>query len=119
MELNNVKVVEKLQADGGTTKSGKAWKKQTIILETNDEQYSKKIAVIVWNDAVDSFEQIAEGAIVNAKIRVESREYNEKWYTDVTAYAVNVLSAPATPNPKSNTIKPNPNVAEEMTDLPW
>lgn len=85
MDLSG-KVVQKLDAVGGTSKSGNVWKKQEYIIETGG-QYPKKVCVAFWGDKVDQF-ALAVGDDVSLGIDVESREYNGRWYTEVKAYKV-------------------------------
>lgn len=116
MELKNVKLVEKLAVETGTTKAGKNWKKQTIIVEETESQYPKQVAVTVWNDVVDKVESKNIGDIVNCAIKIESREYNNRWYTDVSAFAVHSAQPSAAPEaPKSSPSKK----PEPVNDLPF
>lgn len=109
MELKNVKLVEKLAVETGTTKAGKNWKKQTIIVEETESQYPKQVAVLVWNEVVDKVASKNIGDLVNCAIRVESREYNGRWYTDVSSYAVHsAKDAPAESPKKAAKQDPEP-----------
>jgi hypothetical protein len=70
-----------LPADQGTGKKG-AWVKQSFILD----QYPKKIMFTAWNDKCDLIPKA--GTEVTVSYNPESREYNEKWYTDLTVWAI-------------------------------
>ena len=61
------------------------WKKQELIIETQ-EQYPKKICLMCWGDRVNEANSFFVGQMIKAQIRIESREFNGKWYTDVTAF---------------------------------
>ena len=76
------KVVNVLNVEEGVSKSGNNWKKQGFVVETIG-QYPKKIKFDVLNDKVGSLEV---GKTYNFSINIESREFNGKWYSDVTAY---------------------------------
>lgn len=78
-----------LPGTGGTSKSGKAWKKREYILETPG-QYPKKICFQLFNDKVDQYPMRA-GQEVKVGVDIESREYNGRWYTQISAYKVEVL----------------------------
>ena len=66
----------------GTSKAGNEWKKRDVVIETI-EQYSNKVCLNVWSDNVEhSLLQI--GATLKFSIAIQSREYNGKWYSDVT-----------------------------------
>ena len=64
--------------------SGKEWKKQTAVLQTQD-QYPKYIAFDMFNNRIVPLQV---GQSVQVQISVESREYQGKWYSNVNAIAV-------------------------------
>lgn len=78
------KIVKILDLQTGSSKNGE-WKKQDIIIETS-EAYPKKICMGVWNDKITLLEGVEVGDEVRIMFNVASREYNGKWYTDITAY---------------------------------
>ncbi|MEQ8359181.1 MAG: DUF3127 domain-containing protein [Cytophagales bacterium] len=80
------KVVQKLQEESGTSKNGNQWRKQSIVIET-ESQYPKKICFTLWGDKIDEA-NLTEGDMISAKVDIESREYNGRWYTDVKAWQV-------------------------------
>ena len=84
MEISG-KILSLLPLQKGTGKNGE-WKKQEFILETQS-QYPKKVCVALWGPKVDQY-KINAGDFISAKIEVESREFNGKWYTDVKAYQI-------------------------------
>jgi len=90
MELA-AKVIDILPEQKGSGRNGE-WRKQSFILETQ-EQYPKKVCADVWGDKIDTF-NIQKGEEITAKINVESREYNGKWYTDVKIWSVDRNAAP-------------------------
>jgi hypothetical protein len=74
------KVIQLLAPQSGQGKNGE-WKKQDFILETED-QYPKKVCITIFGDKL----KVSEGQNITAHINIESREYNEKWYTNVTMW---------------------------------
>lgn len=64
--------------------SGKEWKKQTAVLQTQ-EQYPKYVAFDMFNNRIVPLQV---GQSVQVQISVESREYQGKWYSNVNAIAV-------------------------------
>jgi hypothetical protein len=86
MEITG-QVTHILPAETGTSKAGKDWKKQTIVIDTGGE-YPKSVAVELWGKAVDHCPEV--GQEVEIMFDIESREYNGKWYTTVKAYKVTV-----------------------------
>ncbi|MDD2962928.1 MAG: DUF3127 domain-containing protein [Bacteroidales bacterium] len=87
------KFVKALPEVSGEGRNGR-WVKQNFIIETLD-QYPKKICLIAWGDKTAAVKALNEGDEVKAQISIESREYNERWYTDVRAWEIERLSAGA------------------------
>ena len=75
------KLISSLPEQTGSGKNG-PWVKQDFIVETED-QYPKKICMSAWGDLVKQFNGYAMGSRLKISFRVESREYNGRWYTDV------------------------------------
>lgn len=84
MEIQG-KIVKILPLQTGESQRG-GWKKLDFILETQG-QYPKKVCISLWGDKIDQA-NIQEGEDITASINVESREFNERWYTDVKAWKV-------------------------------
>lgn len=78
------KVIQHLKVESGQGKNG-SWQKQSFIIET-DEQYPKKIMLTCWNDMVNNIPRV--GTSCTAGINIESKEYNEKWFTNVNAWTI-------------------------------
>jgi hypothetical protein len=73
----------------GMSKNG-TWKKQDIIVESN-EQFPKKICISIWGDKMNE-NQFKIGNDLKIDFDIESREYNEKWYTDLKAWKIEIIS---------------------------
>ena len=69
----------------GTGKNGH-WKKQDIIVETNG-QYSKKVCISIWGEKINDG-QLQIGNTLKIDFEIESREYNNRWYTDLKAVKI-------------------------------
>ncbi|MFG6385463.1 MAG: DUF3127 domain-containing protein [Muribaculaceae bacterium] len=78
------KIIVALPEVSGTSQAGKAWRKREYVLETQ-EHYPKKIAFTVMNERVYEF-NLQVGATYTVDVDAESREYNGKWYTTLTAW---------------------------------
>lgn len=92
------KIIHIGQAFCGNRKSdGQPWKSQEYVLETSG-QYSKKVCFKLMNDKIDQA-NIQIGHTVEIEVDASSREYNGRWYTELTAWKVNnqgfVNAAPA------------------------
>ena len=61
------KVVKKMDVESGTSKNGKEWKKQSIVIET-DGQYPKKICFSIWNTKQIKNESMKYRQFMNMKV---------------------------------------------------
>jgi hypothetical protein len=104
-----------LAADQGTGKKG-AWVKQSFIIETKD-QYPKKIMFQAWNDKCDIIPE--PGTEVTVSYNPESREYNDKWYTDLNMWAIDSGKTESKPEKKAP-VKTGLKLEEEdLDELPF
>jgi hypothetical protein len=94
LEINGklIKVME--QVTGESRNGGNGWVKQEFVIETFD-QYPKKICCSVWGDKTDQLRRFQPGDDVKVSINIESREYNERWYTEVRAWKLDPAGAPS------------------------
>lgn len=75
----------------GTSARG-AWRKQELIVETI-EQYPKQVCLVCWGDTIEAIANLEAGQIIQCGISIESREFNGKWYTDVRAFGLGLVSS--------------------------
>jgi hypothetical protein len=87
------KIVKVMPEQSGAGKKG-TWVKQEFVIETA-EQYPKKICCSAWGDKVETLRSFNEGDVVKVSFNLESREYNERWYTDVRAWKIESMGAGA------------------------
>lgn len=118
------KLIKSLPEQKGSGKNG-PWVKQDFIVETED-QYPKKICMSAWGDLVGQFNAFVPGTRLKINFRVESREYNDRWYTDVRPWRVAVdgtapVSAPRDNTPAAAAAMSDPMTASatEADDLPF
>ena len=114
------KLIQILPLQSGTGKNGE-WKKQDIIVETQD-QYPKKICVSLWGN---KFQHVSlnPGELYTIDFDVESREFNGRWYTDVKAWKIEVQNNITTSSQADEDIPPPENpfsgANEGIDDLPF
>lgn len=89
MEITGT-VIKLLPEQSGEGRNG-PWRKQEFIIET-DGTYPRKVCIAVWGDRIDQF-SLKEGEKITAAVNIESREFNERWYTDVKAWKVDRVTA--------------------------
>ena len=80
------KVIQYLGESTGTSKSGNPWKKKEWVVETFG-QYPRKVKVQCFGDRSDSI-VMEPGQDYRLSVDLESREYNGRWYTDVSVFRV-------------------------------
>lgn len=100
----------------GESKNG-AWRKQDIILET-DGQYPKKICVSIWGDKINN-DQLKIGNVLTIFYELESREYNNKWYTDVKAWKIETPTPDSIPKTEIAITQNFHSNEEDDNDLPF
>ncbi len=84
------KLVKKLPQEMGQGKNGQ-WIKGAFVVET-EEQFPKKVCFTVWGEnMISALDSIKEDDQIKVYFSVESREYNERWYTDLKAYRIDSL----------------------------
>jgi len=118
-EGNLIKVLPEVTGQG---KNG-AWVKQDFVLETED-QYPKKACFTAWGDKSADLKTFSLGEKLRVQFSVESREYNERWYTDLRAIRIDATSgggaasAPAAASQGFASAPASPRPAPPVADLP-
>lgn len=99
MELTG-KIIAVLPERGGTSsRTGSEWKAQSFVLETVNEQFSRKFVFDVFGtDRLAQF-AIKEGEVMTVSFDIDAHEYNGRWFNDIRAWKVdrNVTAQPAAP----------------------
>ena len=128
------KIIQVLPEQGGVSKtSGKEWKLQAYVLETQ-EQYPKKVHFEVFGEDRIKANPCQLDDIVTVSFDIESREFNGRWYTSIRAWKIQqgVVNTEAA-TPAADPIMPTPVSApqsntsvfdaaasvDETTDLPF
>ena len=117
-----ISILEQVKGQGAKGE----WVKQSFVIETED-QYPKKVCITAWSEQVNKIQSIDINSIIKVAFRLESREYNGRWYTDVRAWKIDVVSAGSGPqpvtqnvsNPMAATTDPLRNTVEAEDDLPF
>lgn len=104
MEITG-KLVQFLPEQRGETQRG-PWVRGGFVIET-EEQYARKIAFSVWGeDKWNAIRNLPLGNTIKVTFSIESREFNERWYTDCRCSQVDVFTA-ATPQTPYNSAYSN------------
>lgn len=126
------KIIQVLPEQGGVSKtSGKEWKLQAYVLETQ-EQYPKKVHFEVFGEDRIKANPCQLDDVVTVSFDIESREFNGRWYTSIRAWKIQqgVVTSEVDPVPvaaPTMAAAPQANVAtfdaaagvDEITDLPF
>ena len=89
------KIIESLPLQSGVGKSsGREWKKKQYVLETMGESFPRKIFFGFFGDRVDQY-PLNVGDTIRLHFDIESRQYQDRWYTDINGWKVEHLNAPA------------------------
>jgi len=83
------KVIKVLPSQSGSGAKG-PWTKHEFVIET-EGQYPKKICLQMFSKG-ESTLQVTEGDTIKASVNLESREYNGKWYSNISAYKLEVTA---------------------------
>ena len=76
----------KLAAESGVSKSGKEWKKQSIVIDTGGE-FNNEVAVSAFGDEkLKQMDKLEVGMEVKILCNVYSREYNGRYFHNIDGY---------------------------------
>lgn len=128
MEITG-KIIVACEPRGGVSqRTGNSWKSQEFVLETM-EQYPRKCMFRVFGEDKLREMNIQVGEVLTVSFDVDAREYNGRWYNDISAWRVTRNSAqPATAAPVAPATIPAPTEApaaqpapsnEAIDDLPF
>lgn len=83
------KIVRIFPIESGEAKSGKAWQKQNFVIEYQDGNYQRKALITGKSEPIlFTIGQLKPGDTVTCNITVEAREWNDRFFTDVTAWKI-------------------------------
>jgi len=80
------KLVKKLERETGVSQAGKAWEKQSIIVEQAGTDYNKEVVISFFGDKIKSIRDVEVGSDVSVSINLSSREYNGKYYHNIDGW---------------------------------
>ena len=112
MEITG-KIIVVLPPQSGVSQAGNNWKKQEYVLET-EETYPKKVHFDFFGERADQYNWIKIGDRIRLSFDIESREYNNRWYTSIRGWKAEkaddaaATQAPAAPSPAAQPAAPMP-----------
>jgi hypothetical protein len=66
------------------------WKKQSFVLSSLDELHPNNIYISVWGDNIIWLDRCRVNDVVECKINIRSKNVNGKWFTEITAWRIDV-----------------------------
>ena len=78
------RVNEVLEIQSGTTKAGKEWKKQGVLVHQFNE-FKDELLIDLWNDNIVDLD---DGKTYDFDITIKSREWNGKYFTNVSCNSI-------------------------------
>ena len=82
------KLVKILDLEEGTSKAGKSWQKQCIIVEQSlptGVEYGKEVVITFFGDKIKQLRDVELGDI-QVSVNLSSREFNGKYYHNIDGY---------------------------------
>lgn len=113
-------VVNALPIQRGNSKSGNEWEKQTFVVKETEETYPKSIAFDVFgHDKIEQF-NIKMGDQIEVSANVESKEWQGKYFTSVSAWKVDKLEGTYNHNSNANVnTHTTQSSSQESDDMPF
>lgn len=129
MQTIQGKIIKFLPKTEGDSASGKHWVKAGIVIEYGDEYPTKAAFSIFGEQRLQACAGLKEGMDVTVNYNPQSREYNERWYTDLQCISVTPIAQqpaqqqanPTSQWPQENIQSSSPSLSPQIEeeDLPF
>lgn len=100
MQLTGI-IIAVLDVQSGVSQSGKNWARQEFVLET-EERYPKRCLFHLFGEDRIKTAALAKNMRVTVDFDIDAREYQGRWYNNVSAWKVTNLDAPQMAQPKED-----------------
>jgi hypothetical protein len=81
------KLTSKLPVESGTSKAGKEWIRQSIVIDTGD-QYNPLICISFFGDKAELLKGLKKDDELEVFINISSREFETKWFHNIDGWKV-------------------------------
>ena len=89
MEIKgNVYQISEVQK--GTSKAGKEWTRQNLVIDTGDE-YNPHLSISFLGDKCSLLDNLKINDEVNVHINLSSKEWSGKWFTNVNGWKIDLV----------------------------
>jgi hypothetical protein len=117
------KLVKVLPIESGISKAGKEWKKGGFVIDTGD-QFNPFICFGLFGKSLSIIDGKTIGNELEVSFNISSREFENKWYSQIDAWKIDVVNNYSASEPSSYTAKPTPQAfdgesVKESDDLPF
>lgn len=85
MEITGV-IKAILPVQSGTSKSGNVWQKADFVIEEEGGNYPNSMVITAFGDRVEKLNTLRVGDYVTARFDTQAREYNGRYFTNITLY---------------------------------
>lgn len=116
MEIQGI-IIKVLPEVSGISKAGKEWKKREYVLETQD-QFPRKVHFDFFGERADMY-PLNIGDNIVLSFDIESREYNDRWFTSIRGWKAEKASGVAAPVPPTQFVQQAPPTPQSpIADIP-
>ena len=102
---------------GGTSAAGKEWSKQDFVIQYEGGNYPKSACFTVFNKP-EIMANIQIDSEVEVSFSIDSREYKEKYFTNLMAFKVDVIGHQTNAPAPFDSRQPTDN-SDNKDDLPF
>ena len=95
------KLTKVLKKQTGVSKTGKEWQKQSFILDTGAD-FNNEICIDCFGDKIELIQNLREGADIEVKINLSSKEFKGRYYHNISAWEINLQVGVADENVESD-----------------
>ena len=114
------KLTQKFAPVSGTNNEGREWTKLTFVIVCPSGKTQRKVAFDTFNQELIQFiTDTSIETVLKVRYEVSSREFNGKWYTNVTAFGAEVVKDLGNDVIKARNSTVIPIAEDGDTDLPF
>ncbi|PKP46828.1 MAG: hypothetical protein CVT95_06470 [Bacteroidetes bacterium HGW-Bacteroidetes-12] len=114
------KLASILEAESGTSKAGKEWRKQSFVIDNGDQFNPNVCFSLFGQDKIAMLDNFSIGQEIEVAFNLSSREFNGKWYHNLDAWKISIIGSESTSSQPQAVSAPSISDApEEGDDLPF
>ena len=88
------KLIKKLDIESGIGKTGRGWKKQSILVKQSlpsGLESKENVVITFFGDKMESIKDVEEGSDVSVSVNLSSREFKGKYYHNIDGWSCATL----------------------------